>query len=115
MADLTFTGTLAADPETVQIHGGRTVARLTIVEPQHRKNPETGEREVCEPNTFRVQARDSYGRHVAQSLREGDEVTVVGHIVTTRWTDKDSGRSQTTQVVVAEQVTPTTEAANEPT
>lgn len=106
MATITFTGNLAADPEVVQIHGGRSVTRMRVIENRRRLNNDTGEWEDSEPNAFRVQAWDSLGRNAAESLTKGTAVDVVGHVVTDRWTDKESGQDRTTQTVVAESLAP---------
>lgn len=106
MASITFTGNLAADPEVVRTHSGREVARLRVIENRRRLNPDTKKWEDAEPNTYRVQAWDALGRNVAESLRLGMTVDVVGHVVTDRWVDKESGESRTGQTIVADTIGP---------
>lgn len=106
MATITITGDLADDPETIQIHGGRQVTRLRVIEKQRRQNPETGEWEDAEPNVYRVQARGRLSDRIAQSTSQGSSVDIVGHIVTDAWTDKETGQKQTAQVVVADEIGP---------
>lgn len=106
MATITFTGDLAADPEVVWVPGGRQVTRLHVIESRRRQNPDTGEWEDAEPNTYRVQARANLGENAGKSLRQGMTVDVVGHIVTDRWSDKETGETRTSQVVVADSLAP---------
>lgn len=109
MATITFTGNLAADPEVVSVPSGRQVTRLRVIENRRRQNPDTGEWEDAEPNAYRVQAWGGLGENAGQSLRKGVAVDVVGHIVTDRWSDKETGESRTSQVVVADRLAPSLE------
>ena len=95
MSTITITGNLAADPEVVRIPSGREVTRMRVIENRRRLNADTGEWEDAEPNAFNVQAWDSLGANAAASLTKGATVDIVGHIVTDRWTDKDTGESRT--------------------
>lgn len=106
MGTITVTGNLAADPEVVRVHSGREVTRLRIIENRRRLNTDTGEWEDAEPNVYRVQAWDGLGANAAASLTKGAALDVVGHIVTDRWTDKDTGESRTAQTVVADALGP---------
>lgn len=120
MANIDFTGNLAADPEIRFTPSGRQVTRLRVIENRRRKNPETGQWEDAEPNAFRVQAWRELGENAAESLRKGQSVNVKGRIVTDRWTDKETGEDRTAQVVVAESIGPdlkwqTVEVAKAPT
>ena len=88
-------GHLEGDPEVVRIHTGAEVTRMSIVET----------RVTGEANVFRVQLWGQLGTRAAESLRKGDTVhDLAGEIVTTRWVDKDTGESRTTQNVVATQL-----------
>lgn len=106
MSTITFTGNLATDPEVVRVPSGREVTRLRIIENRRRLNRETGQWENAEPNVYRVQAWDSLGTNAAASLSVGMSVDVVGHVVTDRWPDKDTGQERTGQTVVADRLAP---------
>lgn len=106
MATVTFTGNLAADPEVVRVHSGREVTRMRIIENRRRLNRETGQWEDAEPNVWRVQAWDGLGANAAASLSTGMSVDVVGHVVTDRWPDKETGHERTGQTVVADKIGP---------
>ncbi|WP_346008620.1 single-stranded DNA-binding protein [Janibacter terrae] len=106
MATTTFTGNLAADPEVVRIPSGREVTRLRIIENRRRLDRESGTWEDAEPNVYRVQAWGALGTNAAASLGQGMSVDVVGHVVTDRWPDKDTGQERTGQTVVADSLAP---------
>lgn len=106
MAHIEFTGNLADEPEIRFTSNGRQVTRLRVIENRRRQDPETGQWEDAEPNVFRVQAWRSLGENAGESLHTGHTVTVTGHIVTDRWTDKETGRDRTAQVVVADRIGP---------
>lgn len=98
MATIIFTGKL--------LPRGREVTRLRVIENRRRLNRETGQWENAEPNVYRVQARGSLGTNAAASLRMGMSVDVVGHVVTDRWPDKDTGQERTGQTIVADKLSP---------
>ena len=106
MATIDFTGNLAEDPEIRFTPNGRQVTRLRVIENRRRQNFETGEWEDAEPNAFTVNVWRSLGENAGESLRKGNAVYVKGHIVTDRWSDKETGESRTSQVVVAEHLGP---------
>ncbi|WP_068255589.1 single-stranded DNA-binding protein [Janibacter corallicola] len=106
MADIAFTGNLAADPEVRTMPSGRQVTRLRVMDRNRRQNRETGEWEDAEPNVFRVQVWGILGKNVAASLRKGQSVNVTGRIKTDRWTDKDTRTEHTSQFVLADHVGP---------
>lgn len=103
MATITFSGNLAADPELRFTPSGRAVARFTVIENKRTQN-EAGEWEDGEPNVFRCEAWRNLAEHIADSAQKGDRVTVIGHVVTERWNDKETGDARTAQKVTAEEV-----------
>lgn len=102
MSTLTVTGNLATAPEVRSIPSGEHVTQLVVLE-NRRKNVE-GQWVDATPNRFRVQVWGALGVNVAESLREGQTIDVVGHVTTSEWTDKESGAKRTSQTIVADSV-----------
>lgn len=103
MATITFSGNLAADPELRFTPNGVAVARFRVIENKRRQN-DAGEWEDGEPNTFRCEVWRDLAEHLAESCHTGDRVSVVGHIVTERWIDKETRQDRTAQKVAVDEV-----------
>jgi single-strand DNA-binding protein len=87
-------GNLVRDPELRSTASGTAVANFAIADNRRWADPATGERR--EATTFvDVVAWGDLGRHVAESLRQGDRVTVSGRLEQRSWqTDQGERRSK---------------------
>ena len=89
-----ITGNLVRDPELRSTASGSSVANFSVADNRRWADPATGERR--EATTFvDVVAWGDLGRHVAESLRQGDRVTVSGRLEQRSWqTDQGERRSK---------------------
>ncbi len=102
MSMITFAGNLADDPELAFTPSGKAVCKFRVLENRGKQTPGGWKDE--EPNGYNVQVWEGLAQNIADSLRRGDRVVVVGTIVTERWTDRDSQESRTKQFVRAREV-----------
>lgn len=101
MNTITFTGNLAATPESGTLPSGDAFVELVVLENRRVKDKETGEWHAAEPNRFTVKAYGKLASNVADSVDSGSTVTVT--VRTDRWDDK-AGRPRTAQWVKADDV-----------
>ena len=94
MNSTVITGNLVRDPELRSTASGTAVANFSVADNRRWADPATGERR--EATTFvDVVAWGDLGRHVAESLRQGDRVTVSGRLEQRSWqTDQGERRSK---------------------
>ena len=94
MNSTVVTGNLVRDPELRSTASGNAVANFSVADNRRWADPATGERR--EATTFvDVVAWGDLGRHVAESLRLGDRVTVSGRLEQRSWqTDQGERRSK---------------------
>ena len=94
MNSTVITGNLVRDPELRSTASGSAVANFSVADNRRWADPATGERR--EATTFvDVVAWGDLGRHVAESLRQGDRVTVSGRLEQRSWqTDQGERRSK---------------------
>ena len=84
MNSIVVTGNLVRDPELRSLPSGSAVANFSVADNRHWADPATGERR--EATTFvDVVAWGDLGRHIVESLRQGDRVTVFGHLEQRSW------------------------------
>ena len=89
MNSTVITGNLVRDPELRSTASGTAVANFSVADNRRWADPATGERR--EATTYvDVVAWGDLGRHVAQSLRLGDRVTVSGRLEQRTW-QRDQG------------------------
>ena len=94
MNNSVVTGNLVRDPELRSTASGNVAANFSVADNRRWADPATGERR--EATTFvDVVAWGDLGRHVAESLRQGDRVTVSGRLEQRSWqTDQGERRSK---------------------
>ena len=94
MNSTVITGNLVRDPELRSTASGSAVANFSVADNRRWADPATGERR--EATTFvDVVAWGDLGRHVVESLRQGDRVTVSGRLEQRSWqTDQGERRSK---------------------
>jgi single-strand DNA-binding protein len=94
MNSTVVTGNLVRDPELRSTASGSVAANFSVADNRRWADPATGERR--EATTFvDVVAWGDLGRHVAESLRQGDRVTVSGRLEQRSWqTDQGERRSK---------------------
>ena len=94
MNSTVITGNLVRDPELRSTASGTAVANFSVADNRRWADPATGERR--EATTYvDVVAWGDLGRHVAESLRQGDRVTVSGRLEQRSWqTDQGERRSK---------------------
>lgn len=77
-AQITFTGNATADADLKFTQSGHAVANLSVaVTPREKVD---GEWVDGQPAFYRVAAWRQFGENVAESVRRGDRVTVVGRL-----------------------------------
>lgn len=101
MTTIAFTGNLAEDPKLTFTPNGTPVANLVVIENRRTKNA-AGEWTDAEPNRYRVKAWRSLAENIAETLRTGTNVMVVGNLQTEKY-DKD-GETRYSTVVMADAV-----------
>ena len=101
---VTFAGNLTADPDHRFTPTGKQVTVLRVAVNRRRKIAE-GTYEDGTPTFHRVEAWNSLGENVTESLSKGDRVVVIGRLTTDTW-DKDGetqyGTKVTADVVAAD-------------
>lgn len=98
---LTVTGNLGRDPELSYTPQGAAVCRLTVASTD-RKRDEQGNWTDGETSWFRVTCWRGLAERVAESLRRGDAVVVVGSIAQRSYTDKDGNQRDSWDVTADE-------------
>ena len=115
MADITFTGHLGQDPELRFQPNGKAVLSLSVAESHSRRNP-SGGWDDDGTTWWRVTAWDRQAETLADVLRKGDRVLVVGTVRSRDWEDRD-GQKRTSHDVNARTVAvvPKANAGTRPT
>lgn len=101
---VTIEGNLTGDPEYGASDAGNEYARFTVAVNDRRLNKTTGLWEDGDTLFHRVVAFNQQARNVANSLRKGDTVVVVGDLRFGTYVDKETGQSREARDVVAENV-----------
>jgi single-strand DNA-binding protein len=99
-AQIGLSGFVQKDPELRFTPNGDAVASLTVKVTPFKKGPDGGKR--GEPSWFRVSVWGKQGEAVAETVREGDRVTVTGTLEM-RSFEKD-GQKRTVPEVRAESI-----------
>lgn len=93
---VTIVGNVGADPEIRFTPGGKAVASFNLVNTPREKDG--NEWKDGEPTWFRVTAWEGFGENVAESVRKGQRVIVVGRLKTSAWTDKEGGKRTSLEI-----------------
>ncbi len=101
MNSTVITGNLVRDPELRSTASGTAVANFSVADNRRWADPATGERR--EATTYvDVVAWGDLGRHVAQSLRLGDRVTVSGRLEQRSWQSDQGERRSKLELTAAD-------------
>jgi single-strand DNA-binding protein len=92
LPQITATGNLTSDPELRFTSSGKAVANWTVACNKKRKNEATNEWEDVATCFLRCSIWETKAEAVAEKLSRGDEVTVVGSLKQTEYTDKDGNK-----------------------
>jgi single-strand DNA-binding protein len=96
-------GNLAADPEYRRLDNGIEVANFRVGSTRRRFDRSTSTWVDGETSWWRVSCWRALATNVADSLRKGDRVVVVGRVRTSSWETQD-GRSGTSVEVEADAI-----------
>lgn len=97
-----LTGNLTADPELRFTPNGIAVANVRIAVNDRRYNKETQAWDDVVDGFFTCNVWRELAEHVADSLRRGDRVAVVGRLKSRSYTDKEGAERWVTEVEVDE-------------
>ena len=92
LPQITATGNLTSDPELRFTSSGKAVANWTVACNKKRKNEQTNEWEDVATCFLRCSIWEGKAEAVAEKLTRGDEVTVVGSLKQSEYTDKDGNK-----------------------
>lgn len=102
---LTATGRLTSDPELRFTTNGTPVASFTVACNPRRWDKESNGYRDGDPSFVPVQVWRDAAEHVAESLRQGDRVIVMGRWAQEHWTD-DKGEKRSAWRLTASAVGP---------
>lgn len=92
LPQLTATGNLTGDPELRFTPAGKAVANFTVACNKKRKNEQTGEWEDVASCFLNCTVWDRDAEAVAEELRRGSQVTVVGALKQRTYDDRDGNK-----------------------
>jgi single-strand DNA-binding protein len=95
--NVTLTGTLGRDPELRFTPSGKPVVSLSVVTSKSVKTDD-GKWENHEETWWKVSAWDQLAENIAESLRKGDPVIVVGRSFMEPYKDRDGNDRQVLKV-----------------
>lgn len=100
MTTLTVTGNLTSDPELKFIPSGKAVASFTVAASKSVKNAD-GSWENTDTTFWTVKAWGKTAENVAETLRKGMSVIVVGSAIQENWEDKKTGEKKSRIAITA--------------
>lgn len=104
---ITVVGNLAADPEIQFTPSGKAVANFTVAQTPRKFDRQTNEwKDAGEPNYFRCTAWEKVAENIAESLKVGDRVVVIGSLSTRKYTKKNGEEATSTNNLTVEEVGP---------
>jgi single-strand DNA-binding protein len=104
---ITLVGRLGQDPVSI----GDTGLRLRLVTNDRVKNEETGKYEDSATSWWTVKVWGRLAEQTRNSIKKGQELTVVGKIYEENWTDK-TGTNRSSYEVRADSIAVTTYSIN---
>ncbi|MCY0959625.1 single-stranded DNA-binding protein [Streptomyces sp. H27-H5] len=102
---ITMTGNVVADPELRFTPGGAAVANFRMANTPRKFNRQSNEWEDGEPLFLGVAVWRQQAEHVAESIKRGDRVIVVGRL-TQRQYEATDGSKRSSYEIQAEEVAP---------
>ena len=100
MTTLTVTGNLTSDPELKFIPSGKAVASFTVAASKSVKQAD-GSWENTDTTFWTVKAWGKTAENVAETLRKGMSVIVVGSAIQENWEDKKTGEKKSRIAITA--------------
>lgn len=91
--NITVVGNLVGDPELRFTPGGAAACRFTLAHNPRSFDREKNEWVDGEPTFFDCTAWRDLAEHVAESLRRGHRVILIGNLNTRRWQSDGSGKT----------------------
>jgi single-strand DNA-binding protein len=102
--EIAFTGNLTADPELRFTPSGAAVANFSVVVNSRRFDKRTNEWTDTEPTFWRCTIWRQAAENVAESLKRGMRVTVLGRLESRSWEDRDTGTKRTSLEVQVDEL-----------
>lgn len=96
--NITIVGFLTADPELKSTQSGLAVVNLTIATTPSKFDKNTNQWINGETTFMRASAWRTFAEQIAASLKKGDKVVALGHLVTQAFTDKEGNNRTTLQL-----------------
>lgn len=103
-AELTLMGNLGGDPEMRYTPGGTSVTSFNVAVGISRKNKQTGEWDDLGTNWYRVAVFGEQGERLADTLKKGDRVLVMGRFHAREYDRNDGGKGTSLDVVASKVV-----------
>lgn len=104
---ITVIGNLAADPEIQFTPSGKAVANFTVAQTPRKFDRQTNEwKDAGEANYFRCTAWEKVAENIAESLKKGDRVVVIGSLSTRKYKTKAGEDATSTNNLNVEEVGP---------
>lgn len=97
-------GNLVDDPELRYTPSGTAVCNFRLAVNNRVKRD--GQWTDGEPTFYRVAVWQDYGAHAAETLSKGDQVLIVGRLITRTWEDNEGGKRQSLDLT-ADEIGPT--------
>lgn len=94
---VTVIGRLGGDPELRFTQAGKSVASFSVVTSKSTKRQD-GTWDESETTWYRVEAWESLGENVVESLRKGDQVIVHGRLFMDSYKAKDGSERQSLKI-----------------
>jgi len=104
---ITLVGRLGQDPVAI----GDSGLRLRLVTNDRKKNEETGKYEDAATSWWTIKAWGRLAEQTRNSIKKGQELTIVGTIYEENWVDK-SGTNRSSYEIRAESIAVTTYSIN---
>lgn len=102
LPEITFAGTLVADPELRFTPGGAAVASFAVACNTRRKNEHTGEWEDGDATFVRGQVWRQMAENLAESMRKGQRVMVTGTLRQRSYETRDGDKRTVFEVDASE-------------
>ncbi|MGI9117223.1 MAG: single-stranded DNA-binding protein [Gaiellales bacterium] len=103
VCEITIVGNVGRDPEVRYSPGGKGMTTLSVAVSQGTKQPDGTW--TNETDWFRVVVFGEQGERLAETVRKGNRVLVIGRFRSRGWTDK-TGAAKTSLEVTAGKVVP---------
>ena len=103
---LAIVGNLVRDPEIRFTPGGAAVCNFTVASTPRTLNRDTNKWEDGEATFMPVTAWRQLAENVAESVKQGDRVMVIGTMTTRSWEDRESGQKRSRVEMRADSVGP---------